>query len=102
MRPGSTAPSAGATSTAASDSADGSGSAPADGSGSAPADGSGSAPADGSGSAPADGSVSIATMGAPTSTVVPASWKIRVTTPAHFAGISTAAFAVSTSTIGWF
>ena len=51
---------------------------------------------------PADGSVSMATIGEPTSTVVPASWKILVTTPAHFAGISTAALAVSTSTIGWF
>jgi hypothetical protein len=49
IRPGSTATSAGAISTAASDSADG------------------------SGSAPAPGSVSIATIGAPTSTTVPAS-----------------------------
>src|SRR5262249_23819377 len=44
----------------------------------------------------------IAMIGEPTSTVEPSSWKIRVTLPAHFAGISTAALAVSTSTIGWF
>src|SRR5690348_17122350 len=71
-------PSAGATSTAASDSADG------------------------SGRSPAVGSVSIAMIGVPTSIVSPSPWKIRATLPAHFAGISTAALAVSTSTIGWF
>ena len=48
------------------------------------------------------GSVSMAMIGAPTSTIVPSAWKIVVTLPAHFAGISTAALAVSTSTIGWF
>jgi hypothetical protein len=90
IRPGSTAPSAGATSTAASEAADGSGS----------VDGSTKGSADGSGSP--DGSVSIAMIGDPTSTVLPSEWKIFVTRPAHFAGISTAAFAVSTSTMGWF
>ena len=52
---------------------------------------------------PAPGSVSIAMIGEPTSTVVPSSVvDLRAPVPAHFAGISTAAFAVSTSTIGWF
>ncbi len=54
-------PSAGATSTAASEAADGSGRSP---------DGAEVVP----GSGPADGSVSIAMIGVPTSTVVPSGW----------------------------
>src|SRR3954451_12632983 len=50
---------------------------------------------------PAVGSVSNVMIGAPTSTVSPAWWWISVTTPAYGDGTSTAAFAVSTSTIGW-
>jgi hypothetical protein len=42
----------------------------------------------------------MAMIGLPTSTTVPASKKIFVTAPAHLAGISTAALAVSTTTIG--
>src|SRR4051812_25618684 len=52
-------------------------------------------------SAPAPGSVSNVMIGEPTSTVAPASWWISCTTPAYGDGTSTAAFAVSTSTIGW-
>src|SRR5829696_4289405 len=40
-------------------------------------------------------------MGVPTSTVSPSAWCSSETTPAYGDGISTAAFAVSTSTIGW-
>jgi hypothetical protein len=54
-----------------------------------------------SSSGPADGSVSKVMIGEPTSTVSPAWWWIWVTTPAYGDGTSTAALAVSTSTIGW-
>jgi hypothetical protein len=52
------------------------------------------------GRSPADGSVSMAMIGVPTCTVEPSAWKILTTLPAHIAGISTAALAVSTSTMG--
>ena len=58
IRPGSTVPSAGATSTAASEAADG----------------SGRSPGTESCRHAADGSVSIAMIGVPTSTVVPSGW----------------------------
>jgi hypothetical protein len=45
--------------------------------------------------------VSIVTIAEPTRTVVPSGARISVTVPAHLAGISTIALAVSTSTIGW-
>src|SRR5688500_1726220 len=52
-----------------------------------------------SSSGPADGSVSKVMIGEPTSTVSPAWWWISVTTPAYGEGTSTAALAVSTSTM---
>src|SRR3954467_6287398 len=52
-------------------------------------------------SGPAPGSVSTGMIGAPPATVAPASWWISCTTPAYGDGTSTAALAVSTSTIGW-
>ena len=53
------------------------------------------------GAGPAEGSVSKVMMTAPTSTISPAAWWISCTTPAYGDGTSTAALAVSTSTIGW-
>jgi hypothetical protein len=57
-------------------------------------------PASAAGASP-DGSVSKVMIGEPTSTVSPSAWWSCVTTPAYGDGISTAALAVSTSTIGW-
>src|SRR4051812_28883650 len=62
------------------------------------------APAAPDGGVPAgapDGSTSKVMSGEPTSTVSPSPWCSAETTPAYGEGISTAALAVSTSTIGW-
>src|SRR5436305_1816152 len=60
------------------------------------------APAAGASAGAPDGSTSNVMIGEPTSTVSPSPWCSAETTPAYGEGISTAAFAVSTSTIGWF
>jgi hypothetical protein len=52
------------------------------------------------GGSPAAGSVSKDMIAVPVSTVAPSGCSREITTPAYGEGISTAAFAVSTSTIG--
>src|SRR5262245_58844320 len=57
--------------------------------------------ADAAGAVPPDESVSIVMIGCPTSTVVPSLNRSSLTTPANGLGSSTAAFAVSISTMIW-
>src|SRR3954453_12283518 len=58
-------------------------------------------PAAGASAGAPDGSTSKVMIGDPTSTVSPSPWCTAETTPAYGDGISPAAFAVSTSTMGW-